>query len=69
MRVEDDRQRADAVAYSSGVLAFYAGAYGRVAWMHLTSRGYDPRMDYAAGLVGLAGAVLGGPDVVGAVGA
>jgi hypothetical protein len=30
------------------VLGFYAGAYGRVAYMHLTSRDYDPGMDYSA---------------------
>jgi hypothetical protein len=42
------------------VLGCYAGAFGRVGYMYLTHPGYASDMDYAGGLFGMAGAVLGG---------
>jgi hypothetical protein len=42
------------------VLGLYAGAYGRVAYMHLTHPGYVSDMDFTALLFAAAGAVLGG---------
>jgi hypothetical protein len=42
------------------VLGFYAGAYGRVAYMHLMNPGYTSDYDFAIVGVAVVGAVLGG---------